>query len=277
VGAVLRPDGSIGFGNRTIYAMVFPIGIDVDACAKRAGAREGTRWIGGIRSSLAGRRLMIGVDRLDYSKGLLRRFEAYGELLKRHAEFRRQVVFMQIAAPTRSGVQAYEEIRHELERLAGHINGTFAEVDWVPLRYLNRAIERGALLSVFRLARVGLVTPLRDGMNLVAKEYIAAQDPDDPGVLVLSTMAGAAEELREAVLVNPVDVDAIVEGIQRALTMSRDERRVRQAAMLEVLKKNDIDAWRNRFVAALRAAAGDLPLAELQPRLPSNAAGATTH
>ena len=266
VDAVLHPDGSIGFGGRTLYAMVFPIGIDVDACAKRAGAREGTRWIGGIRASLAGRRLMIGVDRLDYSKGLLRRFEAYEALLERHAEFRREVVFMQIAAPTRSGVQAYEEMRNELERLAGHINGKFAEVDWVPLRYLNRAIERGALMSVFRLARVGLVTPLRDGMNLVAKEYIAAQDPDDPGVLVLSTMAGAAEELREAVLVNPVDVDAIVEGIERALTMSREERRVRQAAMLEVLRKNDVDAWRDRFVAALRAAAGTP--AERRPAAP---------
>jgi len=258
VGAVVRPDGSLDFEGRTVYAMVFPIGIDVAACAKRAGARESSRSIANIRTSLAGRRLMIGVDRLDYSKGLSRRFEAYQALLEHHPEFRREVVFMQVAAPTRSGVQAYTELRHELERRAGHINGKFAEVDWVPLRYLNRAIDRGALMSIFRLARVGLVTPFRDGMNLVAKEYVAAQDPDDPGVLVLSTMAGAAEELREAVLVNPVDVDAIVEGIQRALTMSREERRVRHAAMLEVLRENDIDAWRDRFVAALRAAA-DLP------------------
>ena len=256
VGAVSRPDGSLHFDDRTIYAMVFPIGIDVAACATSAAARERSDWIEGIRTSLNGRRLMIGVDRLDYSKGLSRRFEAYDALLERHAEFRREIVFMQIAAPTRSAVPAYTEIRHELERLAGHINGKFAEVDWVPLRYLNRAIDRDSLLSLFRLARVGLVTPFRDGMNLVAKEYVAAQDPKDPGVLVLSTMAGAADELRDAVLVNPGDVDAIVEGIRRGLTMSRDERRARHSAMLEVLRQNDIDAWRNRFVAALQAAAG---------------------
>jgi trehalose 6-phosphate synthase len=122
----------------------------------------------------------------------------------------------------------------------------------VPLRYLNRAIERGVLLAMFRLARVGLVTPFRDGMNLVAKEYVAAQDPADPGVLVLSTMAGAAEELRDAVLVNPFDTRAVSEGIRRGLTMSRDERRARHAALLDVLRRNDIDAWRERFVAALR-------------------------
>jgi trehalose 6-phosphate synthase len=159
---------------------------------------------------------------------------------------------MQIAAPTRSGVTAYTEIRRELERLAGHINGRFAEVDWVPLRYLNRAVERGALMAMFRLARVGLVTPLRDGMNLVAKEYVAAQDPADPGVLVLSTMAGAAEELRDAVLVNPHDVDAVAAGIRRALLMPLDERRARTAAMLEVLRRNDIAAWRERFIRALK-------------------------
>ena len=256
IGAVSRPDGSLHFGDRTVYAMVFPIGIDVDACATRAAALESSSFIEDIRISLSGRRLMIGVDRLDYSKGLSRRFEAYEALLERHSEFRREIVFMQIAAPTRSAVPAYTEIRHELERRAGHINGKFAEVDWVPLRYLNRAIDRGSLLAMFRLARVGLVTPFRDGMNLVAKEYVAAQDPEDPGVLVLSTMAGAAEELRDAVLVNPVDVDAIVEGIHRGLTMSLDERRARHGAMLEVLRQNDIDAWRNRFVAALSAAAG---------------------
>jgi trehalose 6-phosphate synthase len=256
IGAVSRPDGSLQCGDRTVYAMVFPIGIDVAACAAGAVAGERSRQIEGIRASLRDRRLLIGVDRLDYSKGLSKRFEAYQTLLERHPEFRREIVFMQIAAPTRAGVRTYTEIRRELERLTGHINGTFADVDWVPLRYLNRAIDRSSLLSMFRLARVGLVTPFRDGMNLVAKEYVAAQNPTDPGVLVLSTMAGAAEELQDAVLVNPFDADAIAEGIQTGLTMSRDERRARHDAMLEVLRRNDIDAWRNRFVAALRAAVG---------------------
>jgi trehalose 6-phosphate synthase len=140
--------------------------------------------------------------------------------------------------------------------VSGHINGRFAEVDWVPLRYLNRAVDRRALMAILRLARIGLVTPVRDGMNLVAKEFVAAQDPADPGVLVLSTMAGAAEELKDAVLVNPHDVDDVAEGIRRGLVMPLDERRARHAAMLEVLRRNDIRAWRERFVAALQAAAG---------------------
>jgi trehalose 6-phosphate synthase len=162
---------------------------------------------------------------------------------------------MQVAPPTRSGVRAYTEIRHELERAAGHINGRFAEVDWMPLRYLNRALDRPTLMALLRLARIGLVTPLRDGMNLVAKEYVAAQDPADPGVLVLSTMAGAAEELKDAILVNPHDVDAVAEGIRRGLTMPLKERRARHAAMLRVLERNDIRAWRGLFVAALEDAA----------------------
>jgi trehalose 6-phosphate synthase len=208
-----------------------------------------------IRESLAGRSLMIGVDRLDYSKGLPKRFQSYESLLERYPENRRNVVFMQVAPPTRSGVRAYTEIRHELERAAGHINGKFAEVDWVPLRYLNRTLDRRTLMAMFRLARVGLVTPMRDGMNLVAKEYVAAQDPEDPGVLVLSTMAGAAEELADAVLVNPYDIDAVADGIHQGLTMPLAERRERYAAMMSVLERNDIAAWRRRFMAALEAVA----------------------
>jgi trehalose 6-phosphate synthase len=160
---------------------------------------------------------------------------------------------MQIAPRTRSGVRTYTDIRHELERAAGHINGKFAEMDWVPLRYLNRVVDRGTLLAMFRLARIGLVTPVRDGMNLVAKEYVAAQDPDDPGVLVLSTMAGAAEELDDAILVNPHDVDAVAEGIHRGLCMPIEERRNRHRAMMDVLRRNDIGAWRKRFIDALAA------------------------
>jgi trehalose 6-phosphate synthase len=205
---------------------------------------------------LHSRELLIGVDRLDYSKGLPKRFQAYERLLERYDEHRGNVVFMQIAPRTRSGVRAYTEIRHELERAAGNINGRYAEIDWVPLRYLNRVVDRGTLMATFRLARIGLVTPLRDGMNLVAKEYVAAQDPADPGVLVLSTMAGAAEELVDAVLVNPHDIDAVAEGIHRGLAMPLEERRARHAAMLSLLRKNDINAWRDGFLEALAATAG---------------------
>ena len=160
---------------------------------------------------------------------------------------------MQIAPPTRVGIRAYDEIRTELEQISGHINGRFADTDWVPIRYLNKGFARSTLMGFFRSAAIGLVTPVRDGMNLVAKEYVAAQDPDAPGMLVLSKLAGACKELDAAVLVNPYDTDEVADGISRALVMPLAERRERHAAMMEVLKRNDITAWRQRFVAALDA------------------------
>jgi trehalose 6-phosphate synthase len=244
----------VHYRGRTFRAGVFPIGIDVPACAELARADQGSRRLDAIKTSLSGRRLLIGVDRLDYSKGLPRRFHAYERLLDLHPTNRREVVFMQIAPPTRVGVRAYTDIRQELEQAAGHINGKFADVDWAPLRYLNRSLDRQSLMALFRLARIGLVTPIRDGMNLVAKEYVAAQDPADPGVLVLSTMAGSAEELKDAILVNPYDADAVAEGIHRGLTMPLAERRQRHEAMMDVLARNDIGAWRSGFVAALSGA-----------------------
>ena len=255
IGASVSAEDSLHCLGRTVRTDVFPIGVDVDACRAFGEANEQARQVERARESLHTRKLLIGVDRLDYSKGLPKRFQAYQRLLEQYPDMRRNVVFMQIAPPTRIGVRAYQEIRHELERAAGHINGEFAETDWVPLRYLNRAIDRGTLMAMFRLARIGLVTPIRDGMNLVAKEFVAAQDPADPGVLVLSTMAGAAQELKEAVLVNPYDIDAVADGIRQGLTMPLEERRARHAAMIEILSRNSIDAWRKRFVAALAAAA----------------------
>jgi trehalose 6-phosphate synthase len=251
IGAEVMPDGSLRCGARTLRVDVFPIGVDVGVCAGLAETNEHSPQLERVAASLQGRKLLIGVDRLDYSKGLPKRFAAYQRVLETYPTTRRNVVFMQIAPPTRIGVRAYEEIRHELERAAGHINGQFAETDWVPLRYLNRSIDRGTLMAMFRLACIGLVTPVRDGMNLVAKEFVATQDPADPGVLVLSTMAGAAQELQAAILVNPHDIDAVAEGIRSGLMMSIEERRERHAAMIDVLSRNSIEAWRQRFVAAL--------------------------
>jgi len=188
---------------------------------------------------------------LDYSKGLDLRFRAFERMLEKYPGNRGRVTFMQIAPPTRSGVRAYEEIRHELEQAAGNINGRFAEMDWVPIRYLNKGYERGVLMSLLCLARVALVTPIRDGMNLVAKEYLATQNPSDPGVLVLSRLAGSAAELDGAVLVNPYDKGGVADGMQQALDMGQEERCERHQAMLKVLVRNDIHAWRERFVAAL--------------------------
>ena len=205
-----------------------------------------------LTDSLRNRKLIMGVDRLDYSKGLELRFRSFQRLLKKYPTNRGQVVFLQIAPPTRVGVRAYDAIREELELASGNINGRFAEMDWVPIRYLNRAYDRGVLMSLLRLTDIGLVTPIRDGMNLVAKEYLATQDPDDPGVLVLSTLAGAAQELSGAVLVNPYDREAVADGMQQAVEMRLEERRERYRSMIGILKRNDIHAWCSRFIEALR-------------------------
>ena len=248
-------DGRVEIDGRRIVVEAFPISIETEEIATDAPAAWNMRSAHRLRDSLVGRDLIIGVDRLDYSKGLPRRFEAFRTLLERWPDRRGRVSYMQIAPPTRSDVAEYQEIRHQLESLAGSVNGEFADIDWVPLRYLNKSVPRKTLLGFYRSAKVGLVTPMRDGMNLVAKEYVAAQDPEDPGVLVLSEFAGAAEELDAALIVNPFDVESVAEALERALIMPVEERRERHAAMMRVLRANDIGHWRRRFMAALEGAA----------------------
>jgi trehalose 6-phosphate synthase len=253
VGGTLLPGNRVRLGSHVLRAEVFPIGIDVRECQRMSVESQRLRRIIRTRDSLGHRTLLIGVDRLDYSKGLPERFGAYERLLETHEENRSNVVYMQVAPPSRVGVRAYAEIREDLERAAGHINGRFGEMDWVPLRYLNKDVERRTIMGLMRLARIGLVTPIRDGMNLVAKEYVAAQDPEQPGVLVLSTMAGAAQELDAAVLVNPYDMDGVAEGIQEGLRMAVPERRERYEAMMKILTRNDVASWHKRFIDALRS------------------------
>jgi trehalose 6-phosphate synthase len=236
---------------RTVRTGVYPIGVHVDEVRQEAAAPHNQRYAVRLRDSLLGRTLILGVDRLDYSKGLRPRFLAVERLLAGFPQHQGRVVFMQIAPPSRGDIDTYREIRRELEAEAGRINGRFAEVDWMPLRYLNRGFARSALMPLYAEARVGLVTPLRDGMNLVAKEYVAAQNPEDPGVLVLSQFAGAACELDAALIVNPYDEAGVAEALDRGLAMGRDERRERHAAMLAVMRRNSLDAWRDRFVADL--------------------------
>jgi trehalose 6-phosphate synthase len=158
---------------------------------------------------------------------------------------------MQIAPPSRTSVETYQRIRASLEGMSGRINGAHADLDWVPLRYVNQGFGRAVLAGVYRAAAVGLVTPLRDGMNLVAKEFVAAQDPDDPGVLILSRFAGAAAQLGDALLVNPYSADDLADALERALAMSREERVERWQAMFDNVRNEDVIWWRDRFIEAL--------------------------
>jgi len=247
----VEDDGRLTAFGRTIQADVHPIGIDVDEVDALAQSEEAAEHRRRMEMSLGERSLIIGVDRLDYTKGLPDRMKAFEALLETYPENRGKVSLMQIAPSSRIDVPEYVDIRQELESESGRINGRFAEFDWVPIRYLNKAFTRAALTGLFRVSRIGLVTPLRDGMNLVAKEYVAAQDPQDPGVLVLSRFAGAAHEMDAAMIVNPYDTDDVVEAVQRGLNLTLDERVERYTSLMTTLRKNDVHAWRDGFVNAL--------------------------
>ncbi|HTH16116.1 MAG TPA: alpha,alpha-trehalose-phosphate synthase (UDP-forming) [Magnetospirillum sp.] len=231
----------------------YPIGIDTESFAELAAAQAHAPETECLKDSLQGRHLILGVERLDYSKGLPHRFDAIEALLDGHPEFKRHFEFMQIAAPSREEVARYRALKRQLEGAAGRINGRYAEFDWQPVRYINRGYDRATLSGFYRAACVGLVTPLRDGMNLVAKEYVAAQDPADPGVLVLSRFAGAARELKSALIVNPFDVDEVADALAKALTMPRPERLDRWRANMDVVEANTVETWRDAFLGDLTA------------------------
>lgn len=238
-------------GERRTRVLVCPIGLDVtDFCGavhSLAMKQAETRLV----VSAVGRDMIVGVDRLDYSKGLQERFAAYELLLNSRPDLREKVFLLQIAPPSRGDVASYQQIRADLSAMSGSINGEFASIDWVPIRYVNQGHSRDELFGIYRAAKVGLVTPLRDGMNLVAKEYVAAQDPADPGVLVLSCFAGAAAQLKEAVIVNPHSAEDIADGIARALAMPLAERQERHKAMLETITRHDVRWWSQSFMEAL--------------------------
>src|SRR5690606_32464768 len=241
-------------GGRRLRAGAFPISIDTAHIAEQARQAYAKPSVRSLRDSLSGRALAIGVDRLDYSKGLPERFRAFERFLQRHPNLAGKLTFLQIAPVSRGDVAEYRELREELDQLAGHINGGHAEPDWAPIRYVNRNYAHPTLTGFYRMARVGLVTPLRDGMNLVAKEFVASQDPEDPGVLVLSTFAGAARELDAALLVNPYDLDGVADAIATAMRMDAEERKQRWRSMMDRLETWDITAWRNAYLEALAAA-----------------------
>ena len=271
--------GRVGSGDwceidgRRTQVSAFPIGIDTEAFAKEARAAEKSTTVKCTLASLEGRDLIIGVDRLDYSKGLKQRIEAFCTFLERSPQAERaRVTMLQITPKSRSEVPEYARLQRELAEEAGRVNGKLGDVDWTPLRYINKTMSRSALAGLYRIARIGLVTPLRDGMNLVAKEYVAAQAPDNPGVLVLSQFAGAAHELTSALIVNPYDIEATAAAIARAYAMPLEERKDRWSAMVTVLRGNSIHDWTAHFLQALgnehEGKVIDAPLIE-EARLPA--------
>jgi trehalose 6-phosphate synthase len=253
LGLMMRGD-AVARERGTTRLATFPIGIDAAAFADRAVRSINRAEVTRLRASLLGARMVIGVDRLDYSKGLDARFRAFDLALRTNPALKRTVRLLQIAVLSRSENGTYRRLQSDLAALVGEINGRHAEVDWTPIRYLNRGFGQSILAGFYRTARVGLVTPLHDGMNLVAKEYVAAQDPADPGVLVLSQFAGAAKQLEAAVLVNPHDIEAMARAINVALTMPLEERRERWTAMMKVLEASSLTHWFGSYVAALKAA-----------------------
>lgn len=257
------PDGRIQAFDRVARARAFPIGLDPQPFLQTASqdAQPGQTLLGRTR------RRIIGVDRMDYSKGLKERFCAIRDLFERRPDLHGTVSLLQIAPVSRGDVEAYARLRHELDELVGGINGDFAQLDWEPIRYLAQGLSREILAALYRSAEVGLVTPLRDGMNLVAKEYVAAQDSRDPGVLVLSEFAGAAEQLKSALIVNPHDTRQVSETIERALAMPLEERRTRHREMLETIQTYDARWWAETYIEALKQSGATSGSDRLRTRL----------
>lgn len=230
---------------------VFPVGIDTATFRKTARDAERNLLVKRMLASMGDRDLIIGVDRLDYSKGIRQRIEAFSCFISGHPSARNRVTYLQVTPKSRSEVPEYRKMQHEIAEQVGSANGNFGDVDWTPIRYVNKNVGHAALAGLYRMARVGLVTPLRDGMNLVAKEYVAAQRPGDPGVLVLSRFAGAAHEMDGALLVNPYDTEATASTIARALAMPLGERRERWETMMARLEANTVEDWCRTFLDAL--------------------------
>jgi trehalose 6-phosphate synthase len=247
---------------RAIRVEALPVGIETKAFAETAAASGRNSLVRRMRESMLGRKLIIGVDRLDYSKGIAERIQAFETFLTLDDSWRGRCTFLQVTPKSREEVPEYAAMERAVAELAGRVNGTHAELDWTPIRYVNRTVGRNALAGLYRMASVGLVTPLRDGMNLVAKEFVAAQDPTDPGVLLLSRFAGAAAEMDGALLTNPYDVDGTAGAIARALDMPLDERVDRWKRMFARISEHDVAWWRRSYLEALEGDAETAPTAD---------------
>lgn len=229
----------------------FPIGSDPDAFARLSVSPNAQKMYKKVERAMNGRAMILGVDRLDYSKGLPQRVQAYEKLLENNANLRRAVHMIQIAPPSRDTIKEYQVISDELDTTVGRLTGRFAEPDWLPITYVKRTYAQASLAGLYRLARVGLVTPLRDGMNLVAHEYVGSQDPENPGVLVLSRFAGAAEIFHDALIINPFDTDETAEALRHALAMPLDERKERWRNLMHAARTHSVDNWADSYLNAL--------------------------
>jgi len=254
LGAERAGRNRLRYHGRIVRAEAVPIGIDTDNLERWSRQAAATRSVQNVRDSVVDSAIIIGVDRLDYSKGIPQRFTAFDQFLRHYYGRNTRATLLQISPPSRTDVPDYQALHDEVTSLAGQINARHSEPDWVAIRHIYKSFSRRALAGLFRSAKVGLVTPLRDGMNLVAKEYVAAQDPEDPGVLVLSRFAGAANTLDGALLVNPYNIPEMADLIYRALTMPRQERRDRWSGMIGCLRRNTAADWGRRFLDLLRAA-----------------------
>jgi trehalose 6-phosphate synthase len=243
-------------GKRTVRIGTFPVGVEVTEFERLARRSARSTFVREVIKSIADRALIIGVDRLDYSKGIGLRLNAFERFLDGHPAWRGSVTYLQITPHSRSEIKEYADMGRRISEIVGRVNGRFGEAAWTPIRYVNRPHSRAGLAGLYRSSRAALVTPLRDGMNLVAKEFVAAQDAEDPGVLILSRFAGASEECAAALLVNPFDAEAVGNAIDQALSMSLEERQARQNELIKILAKNEIKDWGERFIEALTRQSG---------------------
>jgi trehalose 6-phosphate synthase len=246
-----RSQPGFDLNGRHVQVRTFPVAIATKVYARAARSAIRSDFAAEVRDSLSGRRLIFSVDRLDYSKGIPNRIQGFGQFLDTYPEWRSRVTYIQVTPKSRAEIPEYAGLNQSVSTLIGQVNGRHGVPAWTPIRYVNRAYSRSSLAALYRMADVGLVTPLRDGMNLVAKEYVAAQDPEDPGVLVLSQFAGAAEELDGAILVNPLESEAMAAAIDSALKMPLPERQARHRRMFRHLARNDIARWAESFLTAL--------------------------
>jgi len=254
----VAPHAVIKFQGRQTIAGTFPISIDFDEFAQRAARPEVAARAASVRQEFLGNILVLGVDRLDYTKGIPERLKAFRLLLRRFPDMRRQITLAQVVVPSREDIPRYKELRHDIELLVSQINGEFTERGWVPVHYMHRHISRDELLAYYRAADIALITPLKDGMNLVAKEFCAAQ-MDERGAVIISEFAGASDELRHgAILVNPNDIAGVAQALRDASSMSQDEKSTRMRLLRNIVKEHNVQRWAQSFLQAAASVSGPI-------------------